>query len=168
MAAINGDDGGALAEALAGASVGASDLGALVDALRSGATLLAALGLPAKTTDLLYAQAHARFAAGRPVEALPLFHALCVLDGRAVDHWLGLGICLRHAGRMDEARIAFQTARRLDPDAPAPAYHLAEFLMQAGEVAAARVCLDVFARAPMGPAKASLAAGAARLAAAAA
>ena len=168
MAAMTGDEGGALAKALAGASAGATDLGPLVDAVRAGATVLAALGLPAGTADLLYAQAHARFAAGRPGEALPLFHALCVLDGRAVDHWLGLGICLRHAARTDEARIAFQTARRLDPDAPSPAYHMAELLMQAGEVAAARVCLDVFARAPMGPAKASLAAGAARLAAAAA
>ena len=69
-----------------------------LEGLAAGKTIGQAIGLPPRATDLIYAQAYAQFNAGHPRRAQPLFAALCVLDGKIADHWLGLGVCLRHAG----------------------------------------------------------------------
>ena len=134
-----------------------------LEGLAAGKTIGQAIGLPPRAIDLIYAQAYAQFNAGHPRRAQPLFAALCVLDGKTADHWLGLGVCLRHAGDAVQARVAFETARALAPEAPAPAFHMAHLLLEQGEQSAARDHLATFKAAPQGPEKAALAETAHRL-----
>lgn len=131
--------------------------------LSAGQTIGEALGLPHGACDLIYAQAYAQFNAGHPEKAHPLFAALCVLDGQTFDHWLGLGICLRHRKETTQAQVAFETARSLAPAAAAPAFHLAHLMLELGEHAQARQNLSVYRDAPQGPEKAALADAAGRL-----
>ncbi|MBE7248994.1 MAG: hypothetical protein INR63_28965 [Actinomycetospora chiangmaiensis] len=113
-------------------------------ALREGRTLGEALGLPADLTDVLYLRAHTWFSAGRPDRAGPVFRALCALDGRCADHWVGHGVCLTLSGAEDEAEIAFATAAALRPDWAVPHFHAAGLAVSRGRWEAARAHLSAF------------------------
>lgn len=101
--------------------------------MRRGESLTQALGLPAQTSDAMYAQAISQFNAGNTNVALQLFRALTVLAPNTRDHWLGLGICARIKDQSDLARIALQTATSLSPDTPAPLFHLCELFCHMSE-----------------------------------
>jgi tetratricopeptide (TPR) repeat protein len=133
------------------------DVAGIFAALRKGHTLVAALGLPEGTVDLMYAQAIARFGAGDRAAALSLFQALSFLAPDVRDHWLGLGICGRALDQLDLARVAFETAVALAPHTAAPRFHLCEVQCQKGDWKAAAVQAKGFAEAAMAPEKASLA-----------
>lgn len=113
-------------------------------ALREGRTLGEALGFPAVLTDVLYLRAHTWFSAGRPERAGPVFRALCALDGRCADHWVGHGVCLTLSGAEDEAEIAFATAAALRPDWAVPHFHAAGLAVSRGRWEAARAHLSTF------------------------
>lgn len=113
-------------------------------ALRAGRTLGEALGFPADLTDVLYLRAHTWFTAGRPDRAGPLFRALCALDGRCADHWVGHGVCLTLSGAEDEAEIAFATAAALRSDWAVPHFHAAGLAIARGRWEAARAHLGAF------------------------
>lgn len=91
------------------------DGAAVFSRLRDGEPIGAALGFPKHTTDILYARAYQWIQVGRPDKAEPLFRALCVLDGREADYWIGYGICLRERRADPDAALAFATALRLRP-----------------------------------------------------
>lgn len=129
-------------------SSGRGELVEVFEALLAGHDMGAALGLPEGTAALLYAQAHARFNGGEVTEALGLFQALTVLAPQGKDHWLGLGICLRLAGSLGGARLAFATAQEIDPECAAVAYHQAELAFAEGRLADARGALARFAALP--------------------
>lgn len=157
---LSGDEAAALLEIFGGRP---PETAKVIQGLAEGKSIGEALGLPACATDLIYAQAYAQFNAGHPEKAHPLFAALCVLDGQLFDHWLGLGICLRHRGETVQARVAFETARKLAPEAAAPAFHLAHLMMELGERGQARTLLLQYRDAPRGPEKAALAEAAGRM-----
>lgn len=144
---------------------GRSDLVTMFRAMLDGQEMSAALGLPAGTADLVYAQAHARFNAGQVTDALALFQALVALSPKVKDHWLGLGICLRMTGALSGARLAFTAALDLQPDCPAVTYHLAELALSDGRRDESKSLLRRFAALPDGALKTRLAAEAQRLAA---
>ena len=144
---------------------GRSDLVAVFRSLLDGQDMSAALGLPAGTADLLYAQAHARFNAGNVTDALALFQALAALSPKVKDHWLGLGICLRMTGVFAGARLAFAAALDLQPDCAAVTYHLAELALADGRREEAVVLVRRFFALPDGGLKTRLSAEAQRLAA---
>lgn len=112
--------------------------------LAAGRTLIEALRLPAGLGEAVYARAHAWFSAGRFDRAEQLFRALCVLDGRSADHWVGYGICLGLRQHHAEAALAFATAAALRPDWAVPHYHAAVAAAAQGRRAAA-AHLDAFA-----------------------
>jgi tetratricopeptide (TPR) repeat protein len=144
---------------------GRSDLVAVFRSLLDGQDMSVALGLPAGTADLLYAQAHARFNAGNVTDALALFQALAALSPKVKDHWLGLGICLRMTGVFAGARLAFAAALDLQPDCAAVTYHLAELALADGRREEAVVLVRRFFALPDGGLKTRLSAEAQRLAA---
>ena len=146
-------------------SGGRGDLVAVFRAVLDGQELSAALGLPAGTADLLYAQAHARFNAGQVTDAMAMFQALVALSPKVKDHWLGLGICLRMTGALPGARLAFSAALELQPDCPAVTYHLAELALAEGRRDEAASLLRRFAALPEAGLKSRLAAEAQRLSA---
>lgn len=125
--------------------------------LRQGKPMVEALGLPAETADLLYAQALARFGAGDIATALLLFQALSFLAPGVRDHWLGLGISARALDQLDLARACFETAIALAPQSAAPRFHLCEVLCQQGNWQDAATQAQAFAAAINAPEKASLA-----------
>lgn len=129
----------------------------LLQALKTGQPVAEVLGLPPRSVDLIYSQAFALLNAGRASAARRLFAALCVLDGRNVDHWLGHGLCLVAAGAMREAKLAFTTAHSLAPAAAAPAFHLATLALKENDRTTAAAFLQIFAAAPNGPEKSTLA-----------
>lgn len=126
------------------------DLLALFDKVAAGDDLLGALGLPDGTVDMLYAQAYARFNAGRLPEALQLFGALVLLAPKVRDHWLGAGICLRMAGNHEAAGMAFDTALALAPDCPAVAFHRLELACHRTRWHEARVEIERFGKSAQG------------------
>jgi hypothetical protein len=125
--------------------------------LREGKPLIAALGLPAETVDLLYAQAIARFGAGDTAMAQLLFQSLSFLAPGVRDHWLGLGICGRTQDQLDLARVCFETALALAPQSAAPRFHLCEVHCQQGNWKAAALHSAGFAQVAATPEKTSLA-----------
>ncbi|KAB0676864.1 hypothetical protein [Aureimonas leprariae] len=163
---LDADEAAVLADLVReGASAGGLDGARLAAALDEGRPLGAALGLPPALSEILYARAHRWFEAGRPERAEPLFRALCTLDGTVADYWIGLGICLRLAERLDLAELAFATAIRLQPDWPLPLFHLAELLARCGRLAEARDALARFERLSAAAGDATLKPEAERLAA---
>ncbi|MGV8938747.1 MAG: hypothetical protein ACOH2J_16635 [Allorhizobium sp.] len=116
----------------------------LVEGLRSGKSIGSALGVPPGLADTLYERAHRWFSAGRPERAEPLFRALCTLDGTVADYWIGHGVCLRAAGRLALAEIAFAMAARLRPGWALPYFHLSEVLASQRRLDAARQTLALF------------------------
>jgi hypothetical protein len=55
-----------------------------------------------------------------------LFRALCILNERNANHWVGYGVCLRLRGHLNEAALAFEAAARLKPDWAVPHFHALE------------------------------------------
>lgn len=116
----------------------------VVEALSRGDTLGQALGLPPGLDDLLYSRAHALFSAGRQDRAEPLFRALCVVDGRTADHWVGYGLCLRGRDEDGQAALAFATAAALQPGWAVPQFHAAQVALAQDRWAEAAAHLDAF------------------------
>lgn len=117
------------------------DAGKIFQDVENGAPFSKALGLPEDAVDLLYSQAFARFNSGQPEQAERLFRALCLIDGRTIDHWLGYGICLRIGNKTNDAQIAFVTARQLQPESPLPLFHLLELFVFTKSWSQADQCL---------------------------
>ncbi|WP_062012781.1 hypothetical protein [Aureimonas sp. AU4] len=107
------------------ADLGESRVSPLLSAIRADRPLSEGLGLPPGAGEVLYARATQWFAVGRPEKAEPLFRILCMLDGASADHWVGHGVCLHLADRIEPARLAFETASRLRPGWAVPLFHLA-------------------------------------------
>lgn len=145
---------------------GHAELVQVFDALLAGKDMVTALGLPAETATLLYAQAYARFSSGKLAEATTLFQALTVLAPGVKDHWLGFGVCLRLSEALPSARLAFLTAQELEPACPAVTYHLAELALAQGDLAAAQGLILAYAELPDSALKQRMQAEAQRLAAA--
>lgn len=120
------------------------DGAALVDGLAAGRSLGEALRLPPGLGDVLYANAHTWFAAGRPDRAEALFRALCVIQGGVADHWVGYGICLRVSDRTREASLAFATAVALRPDWAIARFHAADSAIAQADWAGGSGHLDAF------------------------
>lgn len=116
----------------------------ILDRLLKGDTPLAALGLPAQTPDVVYAQAHRWLSVGRTDRAEPLFRALTILAGTIPDHWLGLGICLKSLDKNAEAEKAFSAAAQLSPGWALPHFHAAELYIQTGRARDAELALRAF------------------------
>jgi tetratricopeptide (TPR) repeat protein len=133
------------------------DVAEVFGGLRKGKSMVAALGLPEQTVDLMYAQAVARFGAGDVVAAMGLFQALSFLAPSVRDHWLGFGICGRSLEQLEIARIAFETAVALAPQTAAPRFHLCELLCQKADWAAAADQARAFEAAVTSPEKVNLA-----------
>lgn len=145
---------------------GHGELVQIFEALLAGRDMVTALGLPAETASLLYAQAYARFNNGRLGEATGLFQALTVLAPGEKDHWLGLGVCLRLTEALPGARLAFLTAQEIDADCPAVTYHLAELALAQNDLQGAGRLVRAFADLPEGALKHRMQPEAQRLAAA--
>lgn len=116
----------------------------IVDRLSAGATLGEALDLPAGLGEVLYGRAHHLFTAGRHDRAEPLFRALCIIDGRSADHWVGYALCLRQRGEEGEAALALATAAALRPDWAVPQFHAAQSALAQDRWTAAGAHLDAF------------------------
>lgn len=132
---------------------GHDELVQVFDALLAGRDMVTALGLPAETASLLYAQAYARFNTGKLGEAASLFQALTILAPTAKDHWLGLGLCLRLSDALSSAHLAFLTAQEIDPACPAVIYHLAELALARQDTTEAERLIKHFADLPEGAMK---------------
>ncbi len=122
------------------------DGAAIFASLREGATLGQALGLPPRLGEALYARAHGWFNAGRHDRAEALFRALCVLDGRDADHWVGYGVCLRMREARQEAGLAFATAAAIRPAWAVPHFHGAAVAIADERWDEARAHLQAFGR----------------------
>lgn len=118
------------------------DGGPIFEKLKAGESLGRALGLPPGVRNLLYARAHRWFTFGRADRAEPLFRALCIMDERNADHWVGYGVCLRLRQNPAHAAIAFATAARLRPDWAVPHFHALELALHSGQWAQAKAHLD--------------------------
>ena len=116
----------------------------ILDGLAGGLTLGQVLGLPPNFGEVLYARAHNWFAAGRHERAEGLFRALCIIDGRTADYWVGYGVCLRRRDNRAEAAVAFATAAALRPDWAVPYFHAAELAIAGEDWAGAAAHLRVF------------------------
>lgn len=125
-------------EVLRGSGIEAAPI---FERLKRGASIGEALAVPPGVARMLYARAHQWFAAGRPDRAEELFRTLCIIDGDSADNWVGWGICLRMADRLDQAVFAFETAARLAPDSAVPPFHALELRLARGELEAARDAL---------------------------
>jgi hypothetical protein len=117
---------------------------AIFDRLVDGLPLAEALGVPRSVVPVLYARAYHLFNAGQHGRAEAIFRSLCALDGKAVDHWLGFGICLRRREAFDEAAFAFGIAARLEDRWAVPHFHLLELAMRLEAWAAAGDELAMF------------------------
>jgi tetratricopeptide (TPR) repeat protein len=132
--ALDVDLGDLLGEALTGfAAARGVDARALARGLADGASLAQALDFSPSATESLYARAHRWFSLGRPDRAESCFRALCLLDDRRADFWVGFGVCLRLRAAFDEALRAFATAARLRPDWAIPHFHALEAHLRRGE-----------------------------------
>lgn len=121
---LSAEEADAVGEAVASQLDGLGLDGAAVFArIRRGLPLAEALGFPGGTADLLYGRAYRWLQVGRPERAEPLFRALCVLDGRIADHWIGYGLCLRERRADQDAALAFETAVRLRPEWAVAHFH---------------------------------------------
>ncbi len=129
------------------------DFLSVFERIESGQSLAQALDLSPGVSDLLYAQAHARFNAGDHDRALTLFQTLVLLAPDKRDHWLGLGIVLRVMGRLDTARLAFEAAEKLDTEGAVARYHLAETLLHLRRKDEARRAIDAALATPDSPGK---------------
>lgn len=118
------------------------EAGPIFEKLKRGASLGEAIAVPAGVPRLLYARAHQWFAGGRPDRAESLFRTLCLIEGSKPDNWVGWGICLRIADRLDQAALAFATAASLAPQWPIPPVHQAELAIRRGDWNGARLALD--------------------------
>lgn len=103
-----------------------------------------ALGFRPGAIDFLYARAHQWFLVGRADRAEPLFRALCLLDDRVADFWVGFGVCLRLRGALEHALEAFETASRLRPTWAIPYFHMLELLVRREAWALAATQLAAF------------------------
>lgn len=110
-------------------------------ALDSGTPLATILGLSPQLLEVLYGRAFALFDAGHVDRAETTFRALCMLDGRRADHWMGLGICARVRDDLDSALVAFSTALSLRSEWVAPQFHMFEIHMRRSETSAASALL---------------------------
>jgi Flp pilus assembly protein TadD len=124
-----------LDELLPGRSAG------LAKAMDGGTPLATFLGLSPQLLEALYGRAFAFFDAGHIDRAEATFRALCVLDGRRADHWMGLGICARHREDLESAMVAFSTASSLRADWVVPHFHILEIHMRQSELQAALALL---------------------------
>jgi cytochrome c-type biogenesis protein CcmH/NrfG len=106
--------------------------------------LLDRLGVPARTGDALYAMAYHNLAAGRADRAERLFCALCLLDPRRPESFLGYGICVARRGDKRHARALFALAEAARPDWAVPHFYLASIDVAEGRLAEARAALDRF------------------------
>lgn len=115
------------------------DGGPVFDRLSSGQDVAQALSVPPAVIGVLYARAHGWMSLGRIDRARTLFRALCLLDGRNADYWVGYGACLRMAQpsadvspqpdgarQYDNAAKAFEIAALLRPDWAVPHFHALE------------------------------------------
>lgn len=118
-------------------TLGGRAFGGLARALDSGTPPADALGLSPQLLENLYARAFALFDTGHVDRSEALFRALCTLDGKRADHWMGLGICARVRDDLSGAIIAFSTARSLRPDWAVPPFHMLEAHMRRQEFEAA-------------------------------
>ncbi len=83
-------------------------------ALDSGTPLATILGLSPQLLEVLYGAPSPFSTPAMSIEPRPHFVALCMLDGRRADHWMGLGICARvREMTLDSALVAFSTALSL-------------------------------------------------------
>lgn len=94
--------------------------------LTAGANLGQALALSPDIVELIYARAYGWFAQSRADRAEPLFRALCLLDDRCADYWIGYGACLRINNQPETAAKAFKAAAALRPEWAIPHFHALE------------------------------------------
>jgi tetratricopeptide (TPR) repeat protein len=112
--------------------------------LRQGASFGQALEISEAAVEILYARAHRLSVLGRHDKAEPIFRALCIVNGAAVDFRIGLGICLRARSAWDEALAAFATASELSPQSAVPHFHALELCIRRGAWARAATELAAF------------------------
>ncbi len=114
------------------------------DRLASGQSLAQALSVSPAVADVMYARAHSWFSLGRVDRAQTLFRALCLLDERNADYWIGYGVCLRMAQQSDSAWKAFEIAAILRPDWAVPHFHALELSLSLRQWDRARDCLAAY------------------------
>jgi len=79
----------------------------------------------------------------RTQKALAAFERAVALDANNAEHYFGLGITAQAAGQTDRARSALRTAVRINPRHWEAHTYLARILLDQGDLAAARIHLDV-------------------------
>ena len=92
-----------------------------------------ALGVGDNLVEAVYSKAHQQFSVGKIEQAEQLFRVLSSIAGDKIDHWLGLGICLRARGDHKNAMNAFDAAIKLDPESPVPHFHRLELFIREQE-----------------------------------
>ncbi|MGV6872539.1 hypothetical protein ACUSIJ_07580 [Pseudochelatococcus sp. B33] len=124
--------------------------------LAAGQSVAQALSVSPAVVDVLYARAHGWSSLGRVDRAQTLFRALCLLDERNADYWVGYGVCLRmaplpdsasrseRARQYDSARKAFEAAALLRPDWAIPHFHALELSLFLRRWDQARACLVAY------------------------
>ncbi|MGI6246730.1 MAG: hypothetical protein ACOYJQ_13300 [Pseudochelatococcus sp.] len=112
--------------------------------LAAGQNLAQALSVPAGVVEALYARAHNWFSQGRIDRAEPLFRALCLLESRSADYWVGYGVCLRMKGQPENALRAFEAAAMLRPEWEIPHFHALELTVALKQWAQAGLCLAAY------------------------
>lgn len=118
--------------------------------LSAGESLADALSLPPPVADAMYARAHGWFSSGRIDRALTLFRALCLLDEKNADYWVGYGVCLRmtapaeDAAQLDTAWRALEVAALLRPEWPIPHFHAFDLSLFQQRWERARLCLAAY------------------------
>lgn len=145
MFALDARDEGLLAEQLAAcAAERGLQADRLIRGLAAGRSIGAALGVSPALGEALYAKAYRWCEVGRLDRALPLFRALCIVDGTVADYWAGYGLCLRTVDQPDLAELAFGMAAALRPDWALPFFHLAAVAATTGRDAESAALLDAF------------------------
>lgn len=128
------------------------DGAAVFDRLAAGQNVAQALSMPPAVVEVMYARAHGWFSQGRVDRALTLFRALCLLDERNADYWVGYGVCLRLAPgdgadgerQLDSASKAFEMAALLRPDWAVPYFHALELSLFRQRREQAAACLAAY------------------------
>lgn len=132
------------------------DGGPVFERLAAGQNIAQALSVSPAVVEALYARAHGWFSLGRVDRALTLFRALCLLDERNADYWVGYGVCLRmaqlpdgaaqseKARQLDSARKAFEAAALLRPEWAIPHFHALELFLFLRRWDEARACLAAY------------------------
>ena len=100
------------------------------------------LGFSEETVDWIYQVGKHCLEKQQYNEGVSVFCFLTMLNNRASDYWLGLGLSQRYAGDEEVAIYSFAMASLLNEEQPVSRYHSAEIYYNLGEIEDAKFELE--------------------------